>query len=192
MVFKIVRGADEDVQSRINKARNAFVALKPIWNSTTLSKKSKLRIFNSNIKSVLLYGSETWRVTDKLSKKLQTFVNKCLRQILKIRWPEIISNKDLWQQTNQEPISKQIARRKWKWISHTLRKPQDNITRQALQWNPQGKRRVGRPLTTWRRSCQEEMKSCGLTWGQVTRTAQHRVRWRTVAEALCSTRTKRN
>ena len=44
-----------------------------------------MRIFNSNVKSVLLYGSETWRETKSLSKKLQTFVNKCLRQILLIK-----------------------------------------------------------------------------------------------------------
>ena len=184
-------GTDEDIQARINKARHAFVTLRPIWKSSTLSKRHKLRIFNSNVKSVLLYGSETWRETKTLSKKLQTFVNKCLRQILNIRWPEIISNNDLWQQTNQDPIPQQIARRKWRWIGHTLRKPVHDITRQALQWNPQGKRRVGRPKTTWRRTCEEEMKQTGHTWGTVKRLAQNRVRWRAAVEALCSSRNYR-
>ena len=40
---------------------------------------------------VLLYGSETWRLTKLLIKKLQRFVSKCLRMILNIRWPEVIS-----------------------------------------------------------------------------------------------------
>jgi hypothetical protein len=29
------------------------------------------------------------------------------------------------------------------WIGHTLRKPPNSITRQALKWNPQGKRSRG-------------------------------------------------
>jgi hypothetical protein len=31
-----------------------------------------------------------------------------------------------------------IKRRKWKWIGHTLRKPQDDITKQA-GWEKKGK-----------------------------------------------------
>jgi hypothetical protein len=50
---------------------------------------------------------------------------------------------------NHEPINIIIKRRKWKWIGHTLRKPQDDITRQALEWNPAWKRRWGRPRQTW-------------------------------------------
>ena len=176
---------------RIGKARYAFTTLKSIWRSTSLSTYNKLRIFNSNVKSVLLYGSETWRVTNTTSNKLQVFLNNCLRHILNIQWPEKISNKNLWERTQQDPIIQQITRRKWRWIGHTLRKPQGDITRQALEWNPQGKRRVGRPKATWRRSCEEEMKLCNQTWGQLKKASQNRVRWRTVAEALCSTRNPR-
>lgn len=187
-VVSATGGSDEDVKARIGKARYAFITLRPVWRSTSLSVHNKLRIFNTNVKSVLLYGSETWRVTHTLTKKLQAFVNGCLRSILKIKWTDKIKNTDLWKQTNQDPIGQQIARRKWRWIGHSLRKPPQDITRQALQWNPQGKRKVGRPKTTWRRSCEEEMKSCNLSWGELKKAAQNRVRWRTVVEALCSTR----
>ena len=46
----------------------------------------------------------------------------------------------LWERAGQEPVAKQILRRKWGWIGHTLRKPASSTTRQALTWNPQGKR----------------------------------------------------
>ena len=184
-------GADEDVKARIGKARYVFNVLKPVWRAKALSVNNKLRIFNSNVKSVLLYGSETWKVTNVISNKLQTFTNRCLRFILNIHWSDKVSNQDLWQRAKQDPIPQQIGRRKWRWIGHSLRKPPGNITRHALEWNPQGKRSVGRPKMTWRRSCEEEMKACNVTWGELKRTAQNRVRWRTVAEALCSTRNPR-
>ena len=60
-----------------------------------------------------------------------------------IRWFDKVSNQDLWQRANQDPINIQIKQRKCAWIGHTLRKPPSSITRQALKWNPQGKRSRG-------------------------------------------------
>ena len=179
-------GTDEDIKSRINKARHAFRTLQPIWRSSALSLHNKTRIFNSNVKSVLLYGSETWRTTKTNSHKLQTFVNRCLRNILSIRWPEVISNKDLWDKTKQSSIEQEIKRRKWGWIGHTLRKPSANVTRQSLEWNPQGKRKVGRPRQTWRRSTDADVKAAGMTWAELKRASENRVRWRSMVAALCS------
>ena len=54
-----VDGATEhDVLVRIGKARTAFLPLRPVWRSKELSQRTK-RIFNTNVKSVLMYGAET-------------------------------------------------------------------------------------------------------------------------------------
>ena len=103
-----------------------------------------------------------------------------------IRWPDVISNTDLWDKTGQSPIEVEIRKRKWGWIGHTLRKSPSNVTKQALDWNPQGKRKVGRPKQTWRRSTDAEVKAIGMTWAQLRRTSWNRVRWRSVVAALCS------
>ena len=87
-----------------------------------LRKETKIRIFNACVKSVLLYGCETWLVTKEIQRKIQTFVNRCLRYILRIWWPNIISNKDLRKVTGQEDINLEIRKRKFRWIGHTLRK----------------------------------------------------------------------
>ena len=139
------------------------------------------------MKSVLLYGSETWRKTKTMLGKIQTFINICLRRIYSIRWPEIIPNKDLWEQARPEPVAKQILKRKWGWIRHTLRKPASSITRQALNWNPQGKRKRGRPCNSWRQDTEVELKQQGYNWRRAATTNQNRVRWRRVVNGLCST-----
>ena len=160
--------------------------LQNIWKSREIRTNTKLRIFNSNVKSVLLYGSETWRTTKSSQKSIQTFLNNCYRKIFRIHWPETISNKDLLQRAKEEPITDQITRRKWGWIGHTLRKDKNSITRQALKWNPQGKRHQGRPRMTWRRTMHEEMAKYGATWGEMEKAAQTRVRWRSVVDGLCT------
>jgi hypothetical protein len=90
-------GADEDVPSRIKKANVAFVQLYRIWKNKNIRIKTKLNIFNSNVKAVLLYGCETWKVTNSITQKLQSFINRCLRRILNVRWPDVISNIMLWE-----------------------------------------------------------------------------------------------
>ena len=57
--FYLESAIDRDVTSRIGKARAAFVMLKNIWASKKIDTRTKLRIFGSNMKSVLLYGSKT-------------------------------------------------------------------------------------------------------------------------------------
>ena len=77
-------GTDRDVTARIGKARATFVMLKNIWASGDIRMRTKLRIFNSSVKSVLLYGCETWRTTQTMQRKILTFFNACLRHIYKI------------------------------------------------------------------------------------------------------------
>ena len=178
-------GAEEDVEARVRKAQFAFLTLNSVWRSPVIRSKTKLKIFNSNVKSVLLYGSETWLMTDKLRSRLQTFINKCLRKVLRIFWPNWITNEELWSTTNTKPIEEEIRRRKWKWLGHTLRKDPMSITRQSLRWNPVGRRKRGRPKKTWRRTVKEDMKQVDMSWGQLSNIAQNRVRWRATVAAAC-------
>ena len=55
-----------DIKNRIIKARHAINTLRPILNSKAFSLRNKTIIFNINVKAVLLYRSETRRVTNKL------------------------------------------------------------------------------------------------------------------------------
>ena len=184
-------GTDADVKTRIGKARTAFTLLKNIWKSRQIKTKTKIRFFNTNVKAVLLYGAETWRTTKTILKKVQTFINNCLRRILQIHWPETINNKDLWQRTGQLAAEEEIKRRKWRWIGHTLRKAPTSITRQALTWNPQGRRKRGRPRNSWRRDLEADSREMGYSWNEVERLAQDRVRWRAAVDGLCPQRANR-
>ena len=90
--------------------------LKNIWASKETSTRTKVRIFSSNVKLVLLYGSETWRKTKTMLWKIETFISTCLRHIYNIRWPEMIPNEELWERAGQEPVAMQILKRKWEYI----------------------------------------------------------------------------
>jgi hypothetical protein len=97
----------------------------------------------------------------------------------------VISNEELWRRTGKTEISIQIKRRKWTWIGHTLRKGNEAFEREALDWNPQGKRRRGRPKQTWQRAVQNDALEKGKSWSEVKRMARDRTRWRRFVDALC-------
>jgi len=56
-------GTETDITTRIRKAQIAFGALNKISHSTAFLTATKLRIFNTNVKAVLLYGCETCKKT---------------------------------------------------------------------------------------------------------------------------------
>ena len=120
-----------------------------------------------------------------IMSKLQVFVNHCLRRILNIHWPEVISNEKLWRRAEETEISVRIRRWKWNWIAHTLRKGQDIIEREVMDWNPQGQRKRGRPKQTRRRSVHSEALGEGKSWNEVKQLARNRIRWRRFVDTLC-------
>ena len=52
------RASDEDIQSRLGKARAEFSKLRNIWKSSQLKLETKLKIFKCNVIASQLYGYE--------------------------------------------------------------------------------------------------------------------------------------
>ena len=162
----------------------AFLQHYPQWRNNKISIRTKLCVFRGNVKAVLLYDSETWKMAKHTTSKLQVFVNRCLRRVLNIHWPEVISNEELWRRAEETEIPVQIRRRKCNWIGHTPRKGQDIIEREVMDWNPQRQRKRGRPKQTWR-SVHNEALGEDKTWNEVKQLVRNRIRWRRFIDALC-------
>ena len=171
-------GTKCDIESRLSKARFAFSQLSTIWRSNKYSLKTKLRLYNSNVKSVMLYGSECWRVVQSEMNKVSAFHNTCLRRICKIFWPNRISNEDLFIRTNSRNIVEDIKERRLRWVGHVMRMDSRRIPKVALRWTPPGRRGRGRPKTTWRRSMEAELREMGMTWGEAEKVAKQRDQWK--------------
>ncbi|RXN04778.1 endonuclease-reverse transcriptase [Labeo rohita] len=184
-------GAGNDIQSRLNKARTVFMTLNNVWRSSQNSVHTKLRIYQSCVLSALLYGSECWRMTEGDLNKLSTFHTTSLRKILRIFWPRKISNHDLLQRCKQEDMDTIITRRRWRWIAHVMRKDCTSISKTALHWTPEGKRKRGRPKNTWRRTVEAELKTLNHTWGTIEKLAKDRQKWMIFVAALHTSRRNR-
>ena len=72
-----------------------------------------------------------------------------------------LSNEELHEAKGSTPVSALIRVRRKRWIGHVLRTSTDNISRTALTWAPEGKRRRGRPRETWTRNVAKERNKLG-------------------------------
>ena len=97
-------GTGNDIKSRLNKARNIFRMMNNVLKSTKYSINTKLKLYTSCVLSTLLFSSECWRMTEKNLSKISAFHTRNLRIILRIFWPNTISNQQLLARTNQESI----------------------------------------------------------------------------------------
>ena len=130
----------EDLQNRLSKARGTHVRLIKIWNSKSISKRTKMKLYKIVVLPVLMCGCETWKMTKSNENILDVFQNKCLRKIHIIRWQDHITTKELLAKAEMSPVSQEVKRRGWKFIGHILRQDRTSNTRMALNWRPEGKR----------------------------------------------------
>jgi len=66
-----------------------------------------------------------------------------------------------------------------------MRMALNTIPKVALHWTPPGKRKRGRPRTTWRRTITSELEEMGFSMGQAQYITKDRERWRQIVDALC-------
>ena len=68
----------------------------------------------------------------------------------------IVAIDELNKLTQNNRINQEVKKRRLKWIGHVLRKPRNHHCMIALPWHPDGRRKIGRPKTTWRRTVERK------------------------------------
>ena len=102
-----------EVNQRISKASKAFEKLKrPLWSRKDISTKIKMKVFNSVVMNILLYGSETWTPLEQDLCRLETFQMRCLRCIIGVsRWDHLY-NLDIRARCCEQPLVEALIRQR--------------------------------------------------------------------------------
>ncbi len=118
---------DKDISARIALAWVAFVKIRTILTSRKASIQLRMRFFNAACISILLYGCESWVLSEQQSNKLDVFARTCYRIMLGIRQSEVhMTNEQLYAEAdNQRPITETIRMRQLQFTGHCLRMPID-------------------------------------------------------------------
>ena len=151
---------EEDITRRKGLAQDCFKTFEKILTNTKhTSETTRIRVFKTYVESIFLYNSETWTITQRLENTIDSFQRRLLRKVINVRWPRIISNKDLYERTKMKAWSVIIDKRRLTWFGHVLRLPQETPAHQALRkFIEPAKRPIGRPKSTWFSSVINDIK----------------------------------
>ena len=76
-------GGIEDIKNWLRKAMGAFQNQTKLWSTRVAGKKTKIKLYNTLVRPVLLYGCETWKITKGEEKKLDG------NQRVKVQWVDL-------------------------------------------------------------------------------------------------------
>ena len=105
---------------------------------------------------------------------------------MNIRWFEHISEEQVRERSGQNSVIEKIHYHRCRWYGLVLRMPESRLPMQALNWTPEGFRRVGRPKVTWRRTIAKDKQENNIN-ADVEELAQHRGDLRNFISALWAT-----
>jgi hypothetical protein len=153
---------DEDVRTRIKKAAGQVGGLRPFFRSPHIDLETKVRVYLAIPMNTVLWGCESWALTEDLIRELRVFHHRSLRKILNINMFEVeeqrITNATIWERTNVPDILILAQRRQLRWIGKLARMPMKRLPRRLLAAWVENPRKRGRPQTSLRNTMIETLK----------------------------------
>ncbi|XP_060517219.1 uncharacterized protein LOC132696423 [Cylas formicarius] len=125
----------KEIEKRIVKAKKVIGALNGILWSKEISKKRKFNIYEAMVKRTLLYGSETWRISERHKKRVEAVEMDAIRRSMRISRRKIIRNDTIKQRMGLEgTITQDIEKKQLTWYGHVERMSNTRWPKRILHW----------------------------------------------------------
>ncbi len=113
--------------------------------------RTKGRVYQAVVRSILLYGCETWpvRVADK--RMLEVLDDDSIRRILRVRRRDCVPSVELRRRLRLSNKPALLVQRRLRWFGHATRRPESELIKDILLPIPPRtwRRRAGGQLKTW-------------------------------------------
>lgn len=159
---------DLEVDARIKAAGAAFAsASKQFFTSKQIPLTHKKIAYEGLILSILLFGSECWSLTANTRRRLNSFNNRCIRQMCRIttwqQWKLHIHQHTVENRLNVKCLDYYLARRRLGWAGHLARLDfGKRIPRKLLSGWIASTRPRGRPQNGFAHALMTDISNAGL------------------------------
>lgn len=177
--------SNKEIEKRISNAWKRFWSLKEVMKAKEIPTSQKFKVFNMCIVPVLTYGCQTWALTGKQEKRLDTCQNNMERSVLNIKLKDRVKLSIIRARSKCGRVVKKVKQQKWRWTGHIMREGLEKWTKDLIEWYPRGhKRKRGRPTLRW----SDDLKRIGgVDW---PRKARDRITWKDLEEAYVGRQTE--
>ncbi len=106
------------------------------------------------MRSILLYGCETWLVRVADERMLEVFDSDSIRRILRVRRRDCIPLVELRRRPCPASIPALFVQRRLRWFGHAAKRPEDELIKDLL---------LPTPPRVWRRRTRGQLKTWATT-----------------------------
>jgi len=145
-----------------------------------LTISTMLKLYNTCILPIFLYGSDCWAISKTDARKIDALDHWCLRMLLGIKWYQFVQNDDVRRLTKQPKLTA-IQSCRLTLFGHIMRMDDNaDAKRIILLASPPAdwRRQLGHPGMTWLSTFQQDLKQHHLMLPEATDLAQNRPLWR--------------
>jgi hypothetical protein len=174
----------DEIKRRIAIANRTVHGLQRHLKNKNIKRALKLNIYRTLIRPVLIYGAETWILSQNDKRLLGIFERKILRKIFGAvnengLWRRRY-NFELYQLYTDPDIVKFVKVQRLRWAGHIARMSDHEYTKRLTFSQPEGTRSRGRPRMRWIDDVEEDLQILGVRrWREVARNRQE---WRLLCE----------
>ena len=171
---------DLEVKTRIEMARSAFVKLRDVLTSKSVSLNTRKRLVRCYVLSTFLYASESWTLNKELEGRIEALEMWIYRRLLKISYKDRVTNEEVLSRVGEKRwLLKKVKQRKVAYFGHLIRAR--GYQRLLLEGKVEGVRRRGAPRNMWTRDI---IKWTKLNYVECVRCADDRRKWRAMIANL--------
>ena len=165
-----------------------------LLSSRLQSKNFEIKIYRNIILPVVLYGCESWSLTQREERRLRVFQSRVLRRIVGPRRDEVTGE---WRKLHNEELNdlycspnifRVIKSRRMRWVGHVARIRKRRGVYRVLVGEHEGKRPFGRLRCRWEDNIKMDFQKVGCRGMDWIELAQDMDRWRTVVNAVMNVR----
>ena len=136
----------KNIGHRVTQARRIIGELNGVWRSKNVTRNRKKMIYNSMVKSVLVYGAVIWSLYEDDRRRINATEMDALRRSARISKLDRKTNEYIRGKMDaQDMILDEITRKQIIWYGHVERMDPTRLPKIMIHWNPEGRKKRGRP-----------------------------------------------
>jgi hypothetical protein len=130
------------IRHRETQARKIIRALNGVWNSKNITRNRKKIIYHSMVKSVVIYGAETWILYEDDKRRINSTETDALRRSERISKLDRKAHEySRGKMDTQDVILNDITRKKLIWHGLVERMDPTQLPKIMIHWKPERRKK---------------------------------------------------
>ena len=165
---------DREIAHRVQSGWNNWRKITGVVCDRRVPIRLKGKIHKAVVRPALMYGLETAPIKKTEERKLDVAEMKMLRWMSGVTKMDRVRNEYIRGSLKVAEVSKKIQEARLRWYGHVMRSSQEQVAREAMDKEIEGRRKRGRPKTRWKDRIEADLLEKGLSG----RDYENRTHWR--------------